>query len=160
MSLSIRRADLKDLDAILAIENASFDRDRFPRRNLLRLLKNPSAEVLIAEEGGKGLGYVLVLFRKDVSVARLYSIATAPATRGQGLGGRLIGAAAETARRRGADRLRLEVRASNIRAQQLYAREGFAIWKESAGYYADKETALHMEMRLAGPAGAQKVKIK
>lgn len=145
---AIRPAGPGDLDAIDAVEGASFSADRFPRSNLRRLLARESAAALLAEERGRPLGYVLLLFRKGAKAARLYSIATAPEARGRGVGRMLLDAAARCAVERGCDRLRLEVRSSNVVATRAYVKAGFRAVKELPGYYADGETALLMEKRL------------
>lgn len=152
MPLSIRPAVASDLAAIVAIEERSFDADRFANRNLRRMLGSPSAAFLLAKSGRGALGYILLLFRRGSHVARLYSIATTPEARGSGIGRALIEAAEGCAIKRGANRLRLEVRASNRAAIALYGKMGFSILKESPGYYEDGETALKMEKALASRA--------
>ena len=149
----IRRAGPADLDAIAALEEGGFVADRFRKRTLRRLLKSPTAAFLLAEAEGAALGYALLLFRRGSTVARLYSIAAAHAARGQGVGAALLAGAEALARERGADRLRLEVRASNTAAIALYSRTGFSILKESPGYYPDGESALKMEKRLIAREG-------
>jgi ribosomal-protein-alanine acetyltransferase len=146
---AIRTARPADLDAIAAIEAASFSADRFSRHNLRRMLASRSAAFLLAEADGAALGYALILFRDRAGAARLYSIAIAPEARGLGLAKALIEAVEACAISRGADRLRLEVRASNKAAIGLYATSGFSILKESPGYYDDGETAVKMEKRLS-----------
>jgi ribosomal protein S18 acetylase RimI-like enzyme len=146
-AMRIRRAVPRDLDAVDAVEAGSFSRDRFPRRNLRRLLRSRSAAVLIAEAEAP-LGYVLLLFRKGAKAARLYSLAVAPKARGKGIGRALVYAAARFAIEKGCDRIRLEVRASNRSAARLYESAGFGILKTVPGYYEDGETALLMEQRL------------
>lgn len=149
-TLSIRAAGPHDLDALDAIERRSFARDRFPRRNLRRLLSGGTAAFLIAEAGGVAAGYAMVLFRRGGAVARLYSIAVTPAFRGRGVAGALIRSAGEAARRKGASRLRLELRPSNDAAMRLYERAGFTFFERKAGYYADGEDAIRMDL-VIGP---------
>ena len=148
MPVTIRPAGPADINAIAAIESAAFDRDRFARRNLRRMLAGKSAVFMLAEADGAALGYALLLFRRGARAARLYSVATSPRARGRGAGKALIEAADACAIRRGAQSLRLEVRASNKAAIALYLRSGFAVLKELPGYYDDGETALKMEKRL------------
>jgi ribosomal-protein-alanine acetyltransferase len=149
--INTRQARASDLDAIVSIEDRSFDKDRFPRRNLRRLLASPSAALILAESGRAATGYALILFRAGTDVARLYSIAVDPGARGQGAAKALLEAGAVTARKHGATRLRLELRSSNARAQRLYERAGFTILERKPGYYADGEDAIRMELRLDPP---------
>ena len=66
-----------------------------------------------------------------------------------GLGSGLLGAALEEAKRRGARRSFLEVRAANEAAQTLYTKFGFSVGGRRANYYADPtEDALVMTARL------------
>jgi len=145
----VRQAVPADIDAIDRIERRSFAKDRFPRRNLRRVLKSPAAVFLIAEDGGAPAGYVMLLFRKGTSVVRLYSIAVDPDFRGLGVGERLLAEAAQRATARGANWLRLEFRPSNQAAQRLYERAGFTLLERKPGYYDDGEDAIRMELTLS-----------
>ena len=144
----VRRAFQRDLDAIDQIERRSFARDRFPRRNLRRVLASPACLFLIADAEGAPAGYAMLLFRRGARVARLYSIAVDPAYRGRGIAESLLTAAGAAAAKRGADRLRLEFRPSNVAAQRLYERAGFAPLERRPAYYDDGEDAIRMEKRL------------
>jgi ribosomal-protein-alanine acetyltransferase len=146
--LRIRTATPGDIDALDRIESRSFTRDRFPRRNLRRVLKSPATLILIAELAGAPAGYAMALFRKGASVARLYSIAVDPDFRGRGLAEKLLAEAARQAAKRGARRLRLEFRPSNSAAQRLYERAGFMLFERKPGYYDDGEDAIRMELTL------------
>jgi ribosomal protein S18 acetylase RimI-like enzyme len=141
---AVRPAGTGDLDTVDAIEAASFDRDRFPRRNLARMLRGGRTVFLVAGSAG----YVAVCFRRGASVARIYSLAVRPEARGQGVAARLIKASRDLAREAGCDRLRLEVRLSNAAARRLYEREGFRLRKRLEDYYEDGETALQLEAVL------------
>jgi ribosomal protein S18 acetylase RimI-like enzyme len=154
--ITIRAAGPGDLDVVDAVEAASFDADRFPRRNLARLLASPSTETVLAECEGAPAGYVLLLFRKGAKAARLYSLATTPGARGKGVAAKLVHAALGRAIKRGCDRLLLEVRLSNAAAARVYERAGFLKLEVMPAYYDDGEDALRMELRLAaGRRGAR-----
>ena len=145
----VRRAVPADLDRIDAIEAASFDRDRFPRRNLARMLRGGHTRFLLAEPGAGGQGgYLALNLRRNSRVARIYSLAVDPESRRQGLAEALIAAARYSAREAGCDRLRLEVRASNTAARRLYGRMGFHLRGERKDYYEDGETALLFEAAI------------
>jgi ribosomal protein S18 acetylase RimI-like enzyme len=152
-AVEIRRASLVDLDDLDAIEGRSFDRDRFPRRNLRRLMASRRSIGLIARSAGAPAGYAMLLSRAGSRIMRLYSVAVDPSWRGCGIGMALLSAAAEAARSLGADRLRLELRPSNRVALRLYERAGFTFLGRKPGYYDDGEDAIRMELTLRPAAG-------
>ncbi len=76
-------------------------------------------------------------------------IAVAPEHRGSGVGRMLVDQAIVVAREKGAERLVLEVRRSNVSAIKLYERFGFVEYFVRKGYYEGKEDALLMEKALA-----------
>jgi hypothetical protein len=66
------------MGALLRLEGASFQSDRLTRRQFRYMLTRAQARTLVAEDAeGALLGYVMVLFSRATSVARLYSIAVA-----------------------------------------------------------------------------------
>jgi len=158
MPFEIRTARRSDVDGLEAIEAAAFPGDRLSRRSFRRLLSGGTAAVEVAE-GAEGIaGYCVVLFRAGSAVARLYSIAVAPGF--TGVGRSLLAAAEQAARLRGAGELRLEVRADNPRAIDLYERNGYRRFGEIAAYYEDGQRAvrfrklLRAEAARAAPPGA------
>ncbi|HEX7341305.1 MAG TPA: ribosomal protein S18-alanine N-acetyltransferase [Rhodanobacteraceae bacterium] len=141
-TLSIRRARAADLDALVALEQASFVTDRVSRVQYRRHLDSASAEVLVAMHDGDMAGAAMVFFRRGTQTARLYSLAVATAARGQGVGKALLEAAERVARRRGCRGLRLEVRVDNPAAMALYERAGYVPMGRREGYYEDGADAL------------------
>jgi ribosomal protein S18 acetylase RimI-like enzyme len=149
-STPVRTAAPADLDALVALELRAFSGDRMSRVQYRRHLASPRAAVLVAGTADEGLlGSALVFFRKGSTLARLYSIATAPAARGQGVGAGLLAAAEQAARRRGCRALRLEVRVDNAAAIGLYERAGYRRIGRYAGYYEDGADAWRYEKPLA-----------
>lgn len=145
----IRDATIADLEALLALEREAFPGDRLSRRSFRRLLRAPSARLRVAGRGHALHGYALVLFRANADVARLYSIAVAPAARGAGIGGRLLVDAERQAAARGSRTLRLEVRTDNAGALTLYRRRGYVPVGRVAAYYEDGRDALRFEKAVA-----------
>jgi ribosomal protein S18 acetylase RimI-like enzyme len=143
----VRPARHSDLDALLAIE-AVFPTDRLDRRSFRHALKSPTIDVLVIEAGGVA-GYAMIHHRRGSALARLTSIAVRPDLVRGGLGRRLLGAAEEIARQRGCERLRLEVRADNPRAQHLYEVAGYRRFAIVAEYYEDGRPAWRYEKALA-----------
>ena len=75
----VRKAEHGDVDALAALEHRVFATDRLSRRSLQRFLKSPSADVIVAQDDTGLAGNAIVLFRPRSVIARLYSIAVAPA---------------------------------------------------------------------------------
>ena len=144
----IRRAKPADLDALVALERASFTSDHLSRRQYRRHLHSASAAVLAAIDATGLLGKAVVFFRRDSDIARLYSIAVADAARGRGLGEALLATAERTARRHGARRMRLEVRQDNGAAIRLYERRGYRRFGSYAAFYEDGADAWRYEKGL------------
>jgi ribosomal protein S18 acetylase RimI-like enzyme len=152
---AIRSATIADLGALVALENACFDSDRLTRRQFRYMLARAQARLLLAETQGRAgetrelLGYVLVLFNRATSVARLYSIAVSAAARGQGVGRALVEAA--EAATWDADRayLRLEIRRDNLASQRLFEGLGYRRFGILSDYYEDHMEALRYEKTLA-----------
>lgn len=79
------------------------------------------------------LGYLVAM--PGVQEAHLLNITVAPAHQGRGWARLLLDALALWARELPADQLWLEVRASNVRAHQVYLRHGFEPIGLRKGYY-------------------------
>ena len=146
----IRRASPLDLPALLALERSAFTTDHLSPRQYRQHLVSPTAIVLVAADESGLLGTALVFFRRESDLARLYSIAVAHDARGRGVGEALLAAVEQAALRRGARRMRLEVRQDNAGAIRLYERGGYARFAERPGYYEDGGHAWRYEKKL-GP---------
>ncbi|MDF3983847.1 GNAT family N-acetyltransferase [Luteibacter sp. PPL201] len=148
-AVRVRRAEVSDLDDLVALEESSFAQDRLSRAQYRKHLDSESALVLVASANHRRfLGTAVVFFRKGTRVARLYSIATQPQAQGKGVGSALIAAAEEAGRHRGCHALRLEVRKDNAVAIRLYERLGYRRIGEYARYYADGADAFRFEKAL------------
>ncbi|HEX7113238.1 MAG TPA: GNAT family N-acetyltransferase [Mizugakiibacter sp.] len=119
-----------------------FDSDLISRGQYRRHLDSSSAVVLVATASGRLFGSAVVFFRRNSRAARLYSLATAPEARGQGVAAALLGAAERLARGRRCQTLRLEVRTGNAAAQRVYERGGYQRHGLRRGYYEDGADAL------------------
>ncbi len=143
----IRPMSEADLDAVSAIEAATFP-DPWPRQALAHeALHNPVCSSFVIEAKGEVVGYAFcwVIFEQ----AHLINIAVAPSRRGMGHGEALLVHVLRHARSQGAEVMHLEVRETNPAAVALYQKYGFAILGRSARYYSDGAPALFMETDLA-----------
>ena len=146
--LLLRSAGLADLDAIFALECASFEGDRLSRRSLRRFLAASHRPVIAARMEGRLAGYVLVSLRHGSLTARIYSIAVDEALSRRGIGRELLHSAERYARAHGRSAMRLEVRYDNARAIALYQKLGYREFDRYLGYYADGAAALRFEKSL------------
>jgi len=90
----------------------------------------------------------VVFFRRGSSVARLYSLASQPESRGKGVGTALVEATEAAAKQRRCTTLRLEVRTDNASAIKLYERLGYRCIASLPGYYQDGADGWRYEKRL------------
>ena len=145
----IRPALSHDLPEVVSIENSSFATDRISRRSFRHLLTRANGVFLVDDRDGTVAGYVIVLFHRGTSLARLYSIAVNPAMRGQGVGQGLLAAAEQAGRYRHCAYLRLEVDPKNLVARALYGAAGYREFDVAPDYYEDRSEALRMQKCLA-----------
>lgn len=145
----IRPATLKDLDALIWVEQACFDTDRLTRRNFRYLLTRARAETLVYELNSQVVAYITVLFHAGTSLARIYSIAVLPQFSGKGIAAQLMTAAEVNVLEHDCISLRLEVRTDNTTAIRLYEKLGYRQFATRLDYYEDHGDALRYEKRLA-----------
>lgn len=147
----IRPAGQADIDALVALEKASFDSDRMSRRSFRYFLQQGQNCFLVAREGQVLLGYILVLLHRGTHLARIYSIAVDRQQRGRGIAQRLIERAEQHCAGQGRVNMRLEVRTDNSSAIRLYQRLGYHPFGEYKDYYADHADALRLQKRILHP---------
>lgn len=146
--IHVRRADILDLEALVALERESFSSNQLSSRGYRRLLTRPSATVLVADVAGKLAGAAILLFRSSTSIARLYSLSVARTARGRGVARTLLEEVEQSALERGCALLRLEVRVRNVAARRLYASAGFIPIEPLKGYYGDGIDGVRLERSL------------
>lgn len=147
----LRRAGVEDLDAIMAIENATFATDAWPRDVMRSDLRGAHTYYLVAEDTGVD-GYAGLLAPRGSGQADIQTIAVVEGARGRGLGRTLMDALLSEARGRGAEQVFLEVRADNPAAQHLYDSLGFERIDVRRNYYQpDGVDAIIMRLTLPAP---------
>ena len=131
----IRRMTREDLDAVTAIEEATFaipwSRESFRQE----LERNVAARYLVAETNGRVVGYAGAWVILDES--HITNIAVLEGFRGRGIGKQLTKALLQYLSNLGASYATLEVRVSNERAQHLYRSLGFVSVGKRKRYYED-----------------------
>jgi ribosomal protein S18 acetylase RimI-like enzyme len=146
----LRPGHLRDIEALVALENAVFTTDILSRRSFRRFLTASNSSLIVAEESGKLGGYALVLYPPRSKLARLYSIAVAPHITSRGIGPLLLAEAEAAATRRRRRAMRLEVHEHNTRAIGRYEKSGYRLFGRLHRYYEDGGDALRFDKPLGG----------
>jgi ribosomal-protein-alanine N-acetyltransferase len=142
------------VDAVVAVERSAYSHP-WTRANFTdSLAAGYHCQALLA--GNTLIGYFVAM--KGVDEVHLLNITIAPAYQRQGWALLLLEALAGWARGLRSQWLWLEVRASNLRAQQIYVRHGFRRVGVRKGYYPGvhtlREDAVVMSLRLDEPTSA------
>ena len=143
LKLQIAPMRAGDLDAIAAIERASFDSPWPPDAYRSELKTNRLAHYLVVRAVDEIVAYGGMWLMVDE--AHVITFAVHPAWRRQQIGGRLLLAMLDVALDAGANEATLEVRLSNLAARRLYEKFGFRPVGLRPRYYNDNgEDALIM----------------
>lgn len=147
----LRVAELPDVQAMHRMEATLFPADAWHIDMFLEELTHPTRTYymleLPAEDSGEGdwraIGYCGTMVVADT--ADVQTIGVLPEYEGHGFGRAMLEQMHERARELGAERILLEVRADNPRAQRLYERNGYRAIHTRRRYYEDGTDAIIME---------------
>lgn len=133
--VKIRPMTAADVDSVVVIENLSFSLPWSRSAFETEIAENDLAHYLVAQVSDNIVAYAGMWMILDES--HVTNVAVLPDYRGQGIGKLIMASLIVCAGQHGANRMTLEVRASNDAAKNLYRQFGF----EAAGlrkqYYTD-----------------------
>jgi ribosomal-protein-alanine acetyltransferase len=142
--MEIRRAQASDLPQLKAISAAAACAAQWTQQQWQDIFdsETPARLAWIAEDRngpdqGQGIGFLVA--RSGAPDWELENIAVLPAFRRQGVGRTLLSALLAEARAQQAERILLEVRASNQPAIRLYSSRGFELLARRGGYYRNPD---------------------
>lgn len=146
-----RSWEFRDLLNITQMEAECFTNERWTYEMFSSAFEQEGFFGVICEDfdalGGKiGIAYGCVQCVADQS--DLLILAVLPEYRRHGIGETLLKRLLSGAKRRGAEKMFLEVRQSNLSAQSLYVKQGFEQVAMRKKYYPDGENALVMVKQL------------
>ncbi|HHW12804.1 MAG TPA: ribosomal protein S18-alanine N-acetyltransferase [Firmicutes bacterium] len=133
----VKPMTLDDLPEVLAIEEQCFPVPWSRSAFLYELLENERAYYCVAKTATKVVGYVGMWVILDEG--HITNLAVDPAYRRKGIGRALLEHLITEGKKRGVRFLTLEVRSSNLVAQQLYRKLGFYEAGVRPGYYQDNQ---------------------
>ncbi|MDY0076842.1 MAG: N-acetyltransferase [Bacteroidales bacterium] len=143
----LRKAQLSDLDKIMAIEGQSFNEEAFSRGQMRYLLTSDNT-FLVAEMQQQVVATMILLSKKKSKVLRIYGLAVSNKFRGKGLGKAMLVEAINVATAGNYGVLSLEVKSVNNTAIKLYESFGFKAVKELPHYFKGGYTAQRMQLKL------------
>ena len=153
--IALRTAEPGDLEAIMALEWASFPSDAWSERTMRDEIASEHGRYIVLDDGGSLAGYAGLRAVAGSRDGDIQTIAVAEASRGRGWGRMLLTELIAEATRRGVRDLFLEVRADNPVAQALYASEGFReVGRRPRYYQPDDVDAIVMQADLRGRAAS------
>lgn len=151
MCLILRKAQLDDLESILAIERDCFSSDVILPRQIRYLICQAKGVVLVAEFAQQVVGFAIVLLPQKPRRARLYSIAVRSSMQRKKVGSCLVEKVLDVAENEGYHAVGLEVRCRDLGAQALYQRFGFRWTHLIDCYYSDGDDGWKMVCQLPRP---------
>jgi ribosomal-protein-alanine N-acetyltransferase len=141
----IRPCRQEDLDQILEIEREAFP-DPYDRFTFTQLLTMEPGGFLVAEEGGRVLGYIVAASK--AGDAMIYSIAVRAGTQRRGIGRLLMEAELDYLSKK-VVRVYLQVSVNNMAAIALYKRFLFTETRRLRKYYSNGDDAILMYLTLS-----------
>jgi ribosomal-protein-alanine N-acetyltransferase len=134
----------RHLPAIMPIENSSYPKPWTLNvfNNEIEMMRRGERTYLVAREGATVVGYAGMMYAVDD--AHVTNIAVARDRQRHGVATRLLAELSWVALERGSTAMTLEVRVSNLAAQQLYHRFGFEAAGVRKNYYENVEDAIVM----------------
>jgi len=141
--MTIARMSSNDIPDVARIERASFTTVWPTDAFYNELTTNKLAHYFVGRIGGRIVAYGGIWVILEDS--HITTVAVEPELRGRGLGEAMVLKLIDEGIERGAAWMTLEVRESNVSAQQLYRKYGFTTVTTRKGYYSDdNESALVM----------------
>ena len=135
MEIIIRKMEIDDLDSIMEIEKQSFTTPWSRNAFEMEIRDNLLAHYIVAAIDDKIVGYGGIWFILDEG--HITNIAVNRDYRGIGVGNKLICGLIDLCSENDINKMTLEVRKSNIVAQNLYKKYGFIDFGVRPRYYSD-----------------------
>lgn len=145
LNYRIRVATADDIDDLSYLEDICFKEEKFSKRQVRSLLMKAKSVVLVANINNSSIiGSIIVLLRKHISNARIYSLNVHPDYRREGIADSLMEFAFGLLRKDGYRTITLEVGIHNTPAQNLYRSKDFIKKKKIPGYYKNGDDAFRL----------------
>ena len=144
--MTVRDWRYEDILKISQLEKEIFSSEAWNYKTLATTFDMPAFIGVLCEDGGEIVGYGGVTVAADS--ADIGNIAVAENYRGGGIGTTILQKLCERAKKKGAEKVYLEVRVSNSSAMKMYLKCGFVGAYARTRYYPDGEDCLVMVKNL------------
>ena len=134
-----------ELDKIAEIERNIFKEEAYSI-DIIKDLYFHADFFIVAATDDEIIGYIIGEVRGGSG--HIITLAVKEEYRGRGIGSRLLGRFIKFVRKKGGNRIYLEVATSNIEAIKFYSKHGFKVIRILPEYYKSGEDAYLMELRL------------
>lgn len=122
----IRKADADDLDTLFDIEKRCFPGETaYSYRQLRYLIIKANSSCFVETCNGCIRGYIIILYRKNSSVAGVETVNVDPCFQKKGIGKKLLRKAEQEMKKKNIRYILLEVATANKAAYRLYESSGF-----------------------------------
>lgn len=128
------------VDRVSEIENAVYPCPWSRHAFIGEVLDNSFASYYVAKEDDEVVGYAGIWVILDE--AHITTLAVCPTRQNRGVGQQLLNHIICEGEKKGANRMTLEVRLSNIKAQDLYKKYGFVSCGVRPNYYQDEDAVI------------------
>ncbi len=148
LRVHIRWMIRRDMPEVLQTETESFEYS-WTEEDFLRCLRQRNCIGMVAEQAEKVVGFMIYELHK--SKLHILNFAVHPAHRRNAVGAQMISKLISKLSGHRRTRITLEVRETNLTAQQFFRSQGFRAVRVLRGYYEDSgEDAYLMEYRFGG----------
>ena len=137
MNVSIEPMKFSHVPSVVAIEKQVYSSPWSEHAFINEILDNGFASYYVLLIDGEVAGYTGIWVILDE--AHITTLAISPPWQGKGFGRSLVEHVIAEAAKKGATRITLEVRISNLKAQSLYKKLGFAACGVRPNYYTDED---------------------
>jgi len=142
----------KDISELLHLEQTCFDPKFYSslltQSAIQHLIGRGNGIILLSKQEDRLTGYVQIMFRRNFSAGRLYSLAVHPDFQGKSVAKRLVKSMEQTCKALGADTVLLEIRENNQSQRYCYEKLGYLPYRRVTDYYPDGCAAIKMKRKI------------
>lgn len=146
--ITIKNAELQDLNSIVAIEQHIFNTDSYPAFVVRQLFDISGHYFIVAKEKDRVLGYVIGGLNISDKKAWVLSLGVHPSGRGKGLGKQLLEKLITLFKTQNCEQIALTVYPDNMTAISIYEALGFVSGEVLNNYFLDNETRVIMTLQI------------